>query len=255
VPGNIAVGIGDTLLIVNVPPTSDPSVVQWNVYCDPPPSEASALETMPVDAASNDGVCTASEAGADGGDGNVRGVDEAGGSPCGVGLNDAQIPSPGGCRTSGVLVSGGNGSYIDDAGETVTPQEDAAATEDGRATTSYGRMTLIPSKYLCGSVSASSTEANVLGLRNGNYYNVAVAAVDALGNVGPLSNVECAEPVPVNDFWRDYYRAGGQAGGGFCSARGVGEPSGTDGIGLIVAAGAVALLRRRAREVRRARSV
>jgi hypothetical protein len=226
VPGNIAVGIGDTLLIVNVPPTSDPSVVQWNVYCDPPPSEASALETMPVDAASNDGVCTASEAGADGGDGNVRGVDEAGGSP-----------------------------YIDDAGETVTPQEDAAATEDGRATTSYGRMTLIPSKYLCGSVSASSTEANVLGLRNGNYYNVAVAAVDALGNVGPLSNVECAEPVPVNDFWRDYYRAGGQAGGGFCSARGVGEPSGTDGIGLIVAAGAVALLRRRAREVRRARSV
>jgi hypothetical protein len=259
VSGNISVGIGDTLLIVNVPPTSDPSVVQWNVYCDPPPSEASAVETVPVDAASNDGVCAsqggASDAALDSGDGSVHaGVDEAGGNACGVALNDAQIPSPGGCHASGILIPGGNGSYVDDAGETVTLGQAAAATDDGGAAPSYGTMTLIPAKYVCASVSASSTEADVRGLKNGNYYNVAVAAVDALGNVGPLSNVECAEPVPVNDFWKNYYGAGGQAGGGFCSTQGVGAPAGTGGLGALVAAAIVAVVRRRTRAERYARS-
>ena len=37
VQGNVSIGIGDTLLIVNVPPTTDPDTQGYNVYCDPPP--------------------------------------------------------------------------------------------------------------------------------------------------------------------------------------------------------------------------
>jgi hypothetical protein len=44
-----------------------------------------------------------------------------------------------------------------------------------------------------------------------------VAAVDALGNAGPLSNVACATPKEVNDFFENYRNAGGSAGGGFCA--------------------------------------
>ena len=122
VQGNISVGIGDTLLIVNVPPTSDPSVVQWNVYCDPPPGQESALESISVDAASNGGTCATASSGTDAGaDASAHlGVDDAGGNACGVVLNDAQIPSAGGCSTSSAF--GGAGSSLEDAAEEARPR-------------------------------------------------------------------------------------------------------------------------------------
>ena len=106
-------------------------------------------------------------------------------------------------------------------------------------------------KYLCaqiGGTSTSVTVPNIGGvpyLKDGYYYNVAVAATDAAGNVGPLSNVACGEPVPVADFWRLYYDAGGRAGG--CSAEGVATPAGTSGLGVLMVASMVGIIRRRRR--------
>jgi hypothetical protein len=278
VQGNITVGIGDTVLIVSIPQTTDPDTQGYNVYCDPPPGQESASETVPIDAASNNGICSggttttttssadgATDSASDGAlvsspdedadtDGATTGTtqpDDAGGNVCGVPLNDSGIPSPGGCSTSTVLVSGGTSTNLvattNEAGQTV--YEEAGTTDDiveeGGVAVSGGNMKLIDGKYLCGYGSASSTTVNVTGLKDGYYYNIAVACVDGSGNVGPLSNVECGEPVPVADFWRLYYDAGGRAGGGFCSAEGVGTPAGTSGLGVLMAASMVAMIRRR----------
>jgi hypothetical protein len=74
-----------------------------------------------------------------------------------------------------------------------------------------------PGKYRCGSATANATEGEATGLRNGQLYAVAVATVDKLGNVGPLSEIECGSPKPVTDFFEAYRNAGGEAGGGFCA--------------------------------------
>ncbi len=279
VQGNISVGVGDTVLIVSIPQTTDPATQGYNLYCDPPPGQETASETVPVDAPTNNGLCAAqvpdtgttvatdalasvSEDGAteDSGSG-VANVDDAGGNACGAILNDAGIPSPGGCTTSTVLVPGGTSSNLvavtDEAGNTI--DEDARASSglietEGGATVSGGTMVMglqynqaITARYLCGYGSASSTSINVTGLKDGYYYNIAAAVVDGSGNVGPLSNVACGEPVPVADFWRLYYDAGGQAGGGFCSLQGVGMPAGTSGLGILMVASIVAMVRKRRR--------
>lgn len=44
-----------------------------------------------------------------------------------------------------------------------------------------------------------------------------MAAVDAVGNRGTLSDVRCATPQEVTDFYEAYKAAGGQGGGGYCT--------------------------------------
>jgi hypothetical protein len=95
-------------------------------------------------------------------------------------------------------------------------------------------------KYLCATGSTTAKSITVGSLENGHPYAVAVAAVDAVGNVGPLSNVACGEP-----------EAGATTGGASCSAGavGAGAPAGAGGFGvlLISALGAVLRKRKRAR--------
>jgi hypothetical protein len=46
---------------------------------------------------------------------------------------------------------------------------------------------------------------------------MAVAYKDQVGNVGKLSEIICATPEPIEDFFENYKNNGGAAGGGFCS--------------------------------------
>jgi len=273
VQGPISLGVGETLLIVNVPPTTDPDTQGWNIYCDPPPGKETAVPTVPVDAATNNGVCvpdtgvvvtTSEDSGEEADASDESGVDssvvdsavpvvldDAGGNACGVPVNDAGIPSPGGCSASTVLVPGGGSTGVPGVTEAgVSFVEDAATevTDEAGVSITGGNMIIMPPGYLCGTGGVASTQVNVLGLKDGDYYNIAAAAVDAFGNVGPLSNVPCGEPVPVNDFWKLYSEAGGQAGGGYCSTEGVGTPAGASGLGALMLASMVALTRRRRRK-------
>jgi hypothetical protein len=288
VQGSITAGVGDTVLIVGIPSTTDPDTQGWNVYCDPPPGQESTVGTSSVDAASNNGLCpapvpdssTAGPSDALATDA-VSGVtdssttdsaadsatppgspafDDAGGNACGVSLNEAGVPSLGGCAASSVLVAGGGTSTsttTDDAGNTIFVEggTSSVTNEEGGASF-FGNGKMDPTlqygqpngqRLLCASSSGTSTSLNVKNLKDGVFYNIAVAAVDGVGNVGPLSNVACGEPVPVADFWRLYYDAGGRAGGGFCSADGVGVPAGTSGLGVLMLASMVAMARRRRR--------
>lgn len=103
-----------------------------------------------------------------------------------------------------------------------------ASGDDACATTSLVPGEVPPSHLECGSVTnPTATEGHVKDLTNGQSYSVAIAGVDSVGNVGPLSNLVCASPEPTDDFYQLYRDAGGTAGGGFCS---VGHgPSGSKG--------------------------
>ena len=115
----------------------------------------------------------------------------------------------------------------------------------------------IPSVAPCGEVTAPAGQVTATGLENGASYAVGIAAVDAVGNPGTLSELACATPSPVDDFFDAYRRAGGQAGGPLCSLGAGGVAWARDGalslgsLGLLLGLG---LLRRATRE-RRAREV
>ena len=51
-----------------------------------------------------------------------------------------------------------------------------------------------------GSSIVLTTDANGKPLMDGNTYAVGVAAFDEMGNVGPMSNLACGEPVPTDTF-------------------------------------------------------
>jgi hypothetical protein len=184
----------------------------------------------------------------DAGDSGVLLVD-AGGSVCGAPQNDAGIPNPGGaCLPSAVLVSGGASTSTATTPVVVDAGADAA-TDAGTTsvtTTTGGTQPTqaIPDKYKCGTMTSTATSITVTGMKDGYYYNVAVAAVDAVGNVGPLA-VSCGSPVVAPDFYGAYYGAGGRAGGGYCATEGVGVPSGTTGLAVLTVASALAMVRRR----------
>jgi MYXO-CTERM domain-containing protein len=85
----------------------------------------------------------------------------------------------------------------------------------------------------------------VKGLTNGNYYAVAVSAVDAFGNVGPPSTPQaCDYPAPVSDFWAVYRENGGHASG-LCTLEAVGASAASTAAFASLGAAGVALLRRR----------
>lgn len=99
----------------------------------------------------------------------------------------------------------------------------------------------------CGSAAKSASKANAKGLTNGSTYAVAISSHDVLGNVGPLSDLVCGTPAPVDDFFETYREAGGKGGGG-CSIAGDGGAA-AGGLlgGAIVALGLAARRTRRSK--------
>lgn len=133
---------------------------------------------------------------------------------------------------------------------------DTAAGGDADGGGGCGSSLLVPgavpsAEYECGSNSSrTATSGTVSGLNNFQQYAVGVAAVDDLGNSGLLSELVCATPEPVDDFFELYRRAGGQGGGGYCSFSPSEAPARS--LGVVVGLGMLSWFMRR-RASRRAR--
>jgi hypothetical protein len=219
-PAGLGVGIGSTLLKANWLQNSDTDVASYRFFCDPPPGmTADADNTFgpgPRVEAGNPVVPICPDASADVEDAEAPDVDPA--------CTDAAGGSGG---------SGGSGGTATGCGITVLardliPDPDFAA------------------KYACGSGAAkTSTSAVITDLVNGQPTNVAIAAVDAAGNAGPLSDVVCGVPEPVDGFDEVYRRAGGNAGDGFCAIRLPGQGTGVFFMGSAVLAMTLLFVRRR----------
>ena len=99
-------------------------------------------------------------------------------------------------------------------------EEDDASTDGGGASSAGAGITTIPSQYLVASSTlptvygAPSGSFQVNNLRDSTYYQLAVSAVDAEGNVGPPGTPKCDFPDKTTDFFQSYRADGGEAGGG-----------------------------------------
>lgn len=146
-------------------------------------------------------------------------------------------PPPGGAAATG---AGGTGSSTG-----VT----AAGSGGGGGAGSCSSSLLVPGDVpastlaSCGSAAKSTAKANAKGLTNFTSYAVAISSEDVLGNVGPLSELVCGTPAPVDDFFDAYKEAGGTGGG--CNVAdgflGDAPTTGALGLGLV---GLVLLARR-----------
>ncbi|MFH2006516.1 MAG: CFI-box-CTERM domain-containing protein [bacterium] len=135
---------------------------------------------------------------------------------------DAQVPDAQVTDDASV----GDGGVANDA-STVTPdadvQSDAAPPDASTNVTDCTNVTSgltagsVPSPcFVCGSVTASTTEVRIEGLENDAVYSFAVVSVDDNGNVSVVSEVVSATPVLTTDFAEQYAGAGGAEDGGFC---------------------------------------
>ncbi|MDB4998171.1 MAG: hypothetical protein JWM74_5603 [Myxococcaceae bacterium] len=209
-PSSVSAGDGDRILVVSWKPATDTDTQGFVIYCDP---VADVGAVIPAD--SGPAAPTTETTCVDGG------LDDGG-------LDEAGNPTPpqpidGGCTTINVTP---------DAGDTNVDPTCPKPTF----------------KNECARVGGNtSTNAILSGRTNGTRYTVAVAATDAFGNSGTISTASCATPGPVDDFWKKYREAGGQAGGGFCALEHVGAPAGMSLFALVTAAAAVSFVRRRRR--------
>lgn len=104
-------------------------------------------------------------------------------------------------------------------------------------------------------VSGPSGENTLKSLMNGTTYTVAMAALDKVDNLGPLSEFKCDTPEATESFFDAYRDAGGQAGGGcgLCSAGGDTRPGLPALAGGAIAFAVFAARRRRRRDIPRGR--
>jgi hypothetical protein len=98
-------------------------------------------------------------------------------------------------------------------------------------------------------LSRTAKSTSIDGLSNGQSYTVAVAAYDAVNNIGPLSVIQCGTPAPTDTFVKEYCKDGGSACIDGCGACRIGGDAGLAWPSLF-AAGAAAMalgMRRRRR--------
>ena len=150
-------------------------------------------------------------------------------------------------------IDGGTVEVCEDAGTTTPDPPPAAECSSANFRREDGEPIFptkeFDAKYKCGEVTGntgSQAIAQSMGsvpLTNGTRYAVAVAATDRFGNVGLLSDVVCETPELTTDFWDEYRKAGGSAGG--CAASGSDVPVGSMTAMILGAALAVSAVRRR----------
>jgi hypothetical protein len=179
-----------------------------------------------------------------------------------AGLGGPASTEEAGTTTTTLIVDAGDAGdeFGDvDAGDSGGMQIASSANPTTQEVAGISNVALTPD-YVAGPAIGSYT---LTGLKTGDQYAIAVAAVDSYGNVGPLGvapsptngasgYAACSTPTAVNDFFNEYETDGGRAGGGYCSVNAVGAPEtwGASLFGLSVTAAAVARVRRSRRRSR-----
>jgi hypothetical protein len=108
----------------------------------------------------------------------------------------------------------------------------------GETSPSYIAIATSPSGAKLASGVTTNTSATIDHLTNNVAYDVTVRAFDQAGNIGPASSAVSATPLPVDDFWDTYQKAGGRETGG-CGTGAAGL------LGLLGAAAGLLVARRR----------
>lgn len=160
-------------------------------------------------------------AGGAGGASTSTGVGGAGGMSTASASSSASTSASG----SGVGGAGGSGMNLS-TGVTGAGDVDACSATAVVPVCTAASFLLIPGQVptikQTGDSLTTGTVGTIADLKNGEALVVAVAAFDEVGNVGKLSELQCATPLPVINILRAYECAGGfkESGCGFCSVGG-----------------------------------
>jgi hypothetical protein len=119
----------------------------------------------------------------------------------------------GGTSSSELLEDGG----LLDAGVGTGTGDVSSVVTCGSNVLQVGQRPPTEPEYSCGTTNSISGTLRTKRLANGVTYAVAVSGQDELGNAGVISQIQCGQPIPLDDFWELVSRAGGSGGGGFCS--------------------------------------
>jgi hypothetical protein len=214
---NVAAGAGDGELVVTwTPPSGDTSVQGFDLFAAPDGSTTSLLDAS---------VTTCNDA-------SVELFDDAGNPILDDAGNPIFVPGDGGCTTTGPTANSCGGTpSIDVSGITCSVNGDAGTVNaNGGVCDVIGGVT--------------SNKGTITGLTNGTQYTAAVAAFDQYGNTGVISTAVCSTPAPINDFWTEYNKAGGNA---FCALAFVGSRGGAVAAALVGIVGIIFVRRRRKR--------
>lgn len=219
----LTLGQGDTMLKLDWTASTDTDLSGYQFFCDPPRgSEGAGANTTEFEA----GAGTGAEP-----EPAEASVEE---ESC-----DPEDAGEAGCPEASTEAS----TTETDSGSGTTPEG------NGCPTSNLFAGEIPDAKFYCGSVSGlTATSGKVTGLVNNTTYSIAIAGVDTVGNVGRLSNVQCAQPSPVDDFFKLYKEAGGEAGGGFCSTGAVGHRAGTAALLMMSVAALARVVRRRRKD-------
>jgi hypothetical protein len=154
--------------------------------------------------------------------------------------------------------AGGTAAIVDAGKSDAATVKDAAAANLGSCSTSTRVPTIMvpgqaaPSSLFCGYVAGiTASTGSAKGLVNNTPYVVSMAAVDRVGNIGVLSNLDCATPIEITDFFELYKNYGGHGGGGFCSMSRRQRPGGFALSALSLSVFGAALRRRRRAHLKR----
>jgi hypothetical protein len=250
------VGIGEEQLFVRWDASGASDIDGYYVFCEAVAPEGSAPASggasstggaTATSGASAGGASAAGGAGtgatsAEGGAPDAEGgAPDAEGGTTAAGGTTAGGATAGGATAGGATAGGATAGGATVGGATAaggTTASQAGNSSGGGATSSSGGSTgpvfggsgncrttrLIPGSrppadgvYRSRKYSRTATSGGSAELENFVRYACAVAGIDSKGNVGNLSDVECATPEPVTDFFEAYDRAGGRGGGGFCA--------------------------------------
>lgn len=134
-----------------------------------------------------------------------------------AGTADARPPDAGAPDTSAKdLVAAEETGPGPDRSTAETRVADSRAS-DGVAPAATGCAVSPPlPQCVCSDYTSSSGTVQVRGLQNGQAYRFYLVAVDNYYNASAPVKVGDATPIPVEDLWKRYQRAGGRSKGGFC---------------------------------------
>jgi hypothetical protein len=171
-------------------------------------------------------------------------------------------PGAGTCTSSAlvdVFSSSVTETVSSDASTSTTDGSVATTTFEGGVTGSVVGISQVDyAKYGVGMVGGNTTSSYTIEtvtypdggsgpLINGHQYAIAVAATDEDGNIGLLSPLACQTPEPIIDFWDQYSKDGGLAGGGFCALEAPGVHVAGSVFGTFVGTALLVVGRRRRR--------
>jgi hypothetical protein len=251
---NVTAGAGESALVMSWTPSTSLDVREYRFYCDPPktPITGPAPVEIPVACGGTGGTGGTTGVAGTGGDAGAGG--DAG--EAGAGGDAGEGGAGGDAGTAGATAGTGGSTTAGTGGSTTAGTGGSSCGEEEPEPTTCPTTVLVAGKlpderYLCGGVTGiTSTGGLIKGLENFTITSVGVAAVDAVGNVGPLATIVCKAPQPIDDFYRVYRDAGGRAGGGYCAVDNVGRRIPRTGVAAMTLALAAAfgrMLRRRAR--------